>query len=446
MRRSAWRILRTSLRKASLLFTPARLSLTATRTREWILARRWSRALLKVAFFYICIRLITWMLVHVFRWGIMGIPALEGSASSDLCLNDLHYAIRDRDNSGQPLSGRLLLVNTGDLPADDFREGLAELLQVLRRHRPAAIAVDHTFSADTSLPGTQALASAIGAIPGIILARHDGDSASTRSFGGDVAWADVGFPLQSYSIRRYRDGGGSFAAAVARRLGYEASEGSGDGTFIIHYVAHDSYPVANMLMDTIDIDAFGFLGGPSALPMLTAGELLLAEAWDPGRLGRFLEGKAVLIGHLGSTSLRDIRNDVEDRHPVPCDSNLVHRQRTMSGLQIHANAIENLLNPEVRFRDLDSEGWFVAFEEALLILYLIFLIFAKWGKLLNILMMLLLSLPVLFVVLYLMNLSVYAEMGATLLQLLIFEEMVEILDPMYHRVRGWLVPSERTSG
>jgi hypothetical protein len=37
-------------------------------------------------------------------------------------------------------------------------------------------------------------------------------------------------------------------------------------------------------------------------------------------------------------------------------------------------------------------------------------------------------------------------MGATLLQLLIFEEMVEILDPMYHRVRGWLVPSEGTSG
>lgn len=418
----------------------------ATRTREWILARRWSRAFCKVAFYYICIRLITWMLVHVYQWGIMGIPALEGSASSDLCLNDLHYAIRNRDNSGQPLSGRLLLVNTGDLPEDDFREGLAELLQVLRRHRPAAIAVDHTFSADTSLSGTRALASAIAATPGIILARHDGDTTTTLSFGGDVAWADVDFPPQSYTIRRYREGGGSFAAAVARRLGYEAKEGSGDGTFIIHYVAQDSYPVANLLMDTVDVDAYGFLGGPGALPMLTAGELLLAEAWNPGRLGRFLEGKAVLIGHLGSTALRDIRNDVEDRHPVPCDSNLVHRQRTMSGLLIHANAVENLLHPELRFRELDSEGWFVAFEEALLLLYLIFLIFAKWGKLLNILMMLLLSLPVLFVVLYLMKHSVYAEMGATLLQLLIFEEMVEILDPMYHRVRGWLVPSEAMSG
>jgi len=427
-------------------FSRARLRSMAGRVRAWILGRPLARAVVKVAFFYVCIRVIMLMLAQLFRLGIMGIPALEGSASSDLCLNDLHYAIRDRDNSGQPLSGRLLLVNTGDLPSDRFREGLAGLLDVLRRHRPAVIAVDHAFSADTSIPGTQSLVSAIGATPGIILARPGEAPASPPSFGGDVTWADVDFPVQSYSIRRYREGGGTFAAAVARRLGYEAADGGGDGAFIIHYVALDLFPVAGLLMDSVDVDAYRFLGPPRSLPMLNAGELLLAEGLDSGRLGRFLEGKAVLIGHLGSTALRDIRHDVEDRHPVPCDSTLVHRQRTMSGLMIHANAVENLLNPDVRFRELDSEGWFVAFEESLVVLYLIFLIFAKGGKLLNILMMLLLSLPVLFVVLYLMHHSVYAEMGATLLQLLIFEEMVEILDPMYHRVRAWFVPSGGTSG
>jgi hypothetical protein len=45
--------------------------------------------------------------------------------------------------------------------------------------------------------------------------------------------------------------------------------------------------------------------------------------------------------------------------------------------------------------------------------------------------MLTLSLPTLYVVLLLMNYNIYIEMGTTLLQLLVFEELAEFIDPLY---------------
>jgi hypothetical protein len=64
------------------------------------------------------------------------------------------------------------------------------------------------------------------------------------------------------------------------------------------------------------------------------------------------------------------------------------------------------------------------------------------GKVVNILLMLGLSLPALFVVLYLMQYNWYIEMGSTLLQLLVFEEMVEIFSPLYCRIQHKLKPAE----
>jgi CHASE2 domain-containing sensor protein len=114
----------------------------------------------------------------------------------------------------------------------------------------------------------------------------------------------------------------------------------------------------------------------------------------------------------------------------------------MPGVLIHANAIDNLLRKEVRFIEISATWWFKFLGLLLIFAYLYFLIFMEAGKVVNILLMLGLSLPALYVVLYLMQYNWYIEMGSTLLQLLVFEEMVEIFTPVYNWIQNKLKPAE----
>jgi CHASE2 domain-containing sensor protein len=155
-----------------------------------------------------------------------------------------------------------------------------------------------------------------------------------------------------------------------------------------------------------------------------------------------LKGKIVLIGHFGSTALREIKNDLEDKFSVPSDTNMIFRSPSMPGALIHANAIDNLLRKEVRFTEVSATWWFKCLGVLFVFAYLYFLVFVEAGKVVNILLMLGLSLPALFVVLYLMQYNWYIEMGSTLLQLLVFEEMVEIFSPLYRWIQNKLKPTE----
>jgi CHASE2 domain-containing sensor protein len=110
-----------------------------------------------------------------------------------------------------------------------------------------------------------------------------------------------------------------------------------------------------------------------------------------------LKGKIVLIGHFGSTALREIKNDLEDKFSVPSDTNMIFRSPSMPGALIHANAIDNLLRKEVRFTEVSATWWFKC-------------------------------LGVLFVFAY--------------LYFLVFEEMVEIFSPLYRWIQHKLKPTE----
>jgi hypothetical protein len=110
----------------------------------------------------------------------------------------------------------------------------------------------------------------------------------------------------------------------------------------------------------------------------------------------------------------------------------------MPGVMLHANAVLNMANPEVRFRCWSDQKWFLFLEEIVLLAYLSFLLFARVGKLLNILMMLVLTIPILYLVLLAMKHHIYIEVGTTLLQFLIFEELTEIIEPVYHKSKNAL--------
>ena len=205
-----------------------------------------------------------------------------------------------------------------------------------------------------------------------------------------------------------------------------------DDPYLINYVAPDYQPTAFNVQSVNEL-AFS---EPGVVPVFNAREVM--NATDAS----MLKGKIVLIGHFGSTALRDIKNDLEDKFSVPSDENMIFRSPSMPGVLIHANAIDNLLRKEVRFTEVSATWWFKCLGVLFVFAYLYFLVFVEAGKVVNILLMLGLSLPALFVVLYQMQYNWYIEMGSTLLQLLVFEEMVEIFSPLYRWIQHKLKPTE----
>jgi hypothetical protein len=106
----------------------------------------------------------------------------------------------------------------------------------------------------------------------------------------------------------------------------------------------------------------------------------------------------------------------------------------MPGLMIHINAIENLMNNNNRFYCLSDTFLFKCLTEILIMLFLWFLLFFNYGKVVNVFILFLLSLPILFIVLFFMvKFNVYIEIGLTLLQFLLYEELTEIISPIYEK-------------
>ena len=381
----------------------------------------------KLLFYYFLVIGLGWLLSLVLSLDFMNVPRLELDAANDLSLNDLHYKINSRTRKYVPGTD-IILINSGDLDPIKFRQELADLIKIVSLYDAKVIGIDHTFSKDPQIIGSAALIEELSENKKVVLALNTQGKDHLKI--QNATYGTVNVIQEPQTVRRYEGGGLTFAAQIVKKIGvkYEIP----DDPFLINYVAPE-YETTTFNSQAVKELAFS---EPRVIPVFNAHEVMTATD------ASMIEGKIVLIGHFGSTALRDIKNDLEDKFSVPSDVNMIFRSPSMPGVLIHANAIDNLLRKEVRFIEISATWWFKFLGLLLIFAYLYFLIFMEAGKVVNILLMLGLSLPALYVVLYLMQYNWYIEMGSTLLQLLVFEEMVEIFTPVYNWIQNKLKPAE----
>ena len=389
----------------------------------WLFNKRF----FKLLFFYVLMLLFGWVLNLALSPDVMNVPRLELDAANDLSLNDLHYKINAQTRK-HVLGTDIILINSGDLDPLTFRQELADLVKVVSLYDAKVIGIDHTFSRDQRIMGTAALVQELSENNKVVLALNTQGKDHLKI--QNAAYGTVNLIKEPQTVRRYEGGRRTLAAQIVKKFGLKHE--IPDDPYLINYVAPDYQPTAFTLQAVNEL-AFS---EPGVVPVFNAREVM--NATDAS----MLNGKIVLIGHFGSTALRDIKDDLEDKFSVPSDTNMIFRSPSMPGVLIHANAIDNLLRKEVRFTEVSATWWFKCLEVLFVFAYLYFLVFAEAGKVVNILLMLGLSLPALFVVLYLMQYNWYIEMGSTLLQLLVFEEMVEIFSPLYRWIQHKLKPTE----
>jgi len=113
----------------------------------------------------------------------------------------------------------------------------------------------------------------------------------------------------------------------------------------------------------------------------------------------------------------------------------------MPGAVIHANALENIIHPKNKFSEWKGLT-LLLLTELVFLLYLIFIMFTEFGKLFNVLLLAIISFPLIYLVLFMMEGGVYVTLGVTLLQLLMVEEVLEIIDFIYDKLRR-LQPSKK---
>jgi len=392
---------------------------------KWLLKYTFLRRTIKSLLVFGLIGALIWISGIVLeKLPFFGVIKTEVQAASDLKLNDLHYSLAKRLEAKESMPN-FLLINTGDLSKDSFRLELANLIEYIQFLEPKAIGIDHDFSADTNLIGTHALVSALTGKSNIVLGKNDEALDSTRIEIPNATYGIVNFAEHYHTVRHYATHSETFAAKLGKLNGVNPNSNAKRENFVIHYVIQDYVPLAferESLNNFIFSQAAAF-----TMPVFNSKEVMDSD--DLEFAHEMIAGKTILIGHCGSTSLRDFKNDLEDKFAVPCDTNLLFRQKTMPGLLLHANALFTVLHPEHSFWVLSDEGWFKLLNFLMLLSYVFFLLYARAGKLINIALMLALSFPYLFMVLYLMQHGVYIEMGGTLLHLLIFEELIEIFEP-----------------
>lgn len=390
------------------------------------------KKLLKLLVFYVAMHLLFVGIHWLSQKPIFNLISLEHLITSDASLNDLHYPLRRQQEADPPsLTGKVILINTGSLPKDSFRQGLAQTLNRIAAFNPKVIGVDHDFNPDTSIQGTQELIDALQRTPQLILASKTTMPYTPLPLSAPIQYGNVEFPDHQSTIRRYSSDTAAFAFRIAQHLTQFPLKKPANKTFVINYLTGaDGYFTPNS-----DFYLF-YAAAPeekqSSFLMLEAGDILKRDSLTLDALRLLAPGRALILGHLGNPNLFNRSNDIEDKHRVPVDTNLINRERTMDGVLIHANVIENLLTPTNRFLTISDSWLFALLKQILILLFLYYLLFCSLGKAINILLLTLLSFPLIYFVLYLMNRNIYLEIGLTLLQFMILEEVVEVFESIHH--------------
>jgi hypothetical protein len=130
--------------------------------------------------------------------------------------------------------------------------------------------------------------------------------------------------------------------------------------------------------------------------------------------------------------------DMEDKFRVPCDTNLINRDRVMYGSVIHANALANLLKSDLQFIDVERSTIFLVFKELLFLVFIYYLLFLNLGKMGTVTILTIGSFGMIYLTLLLMQKGIYLEIGGSLLELLVLEEAFESVEPLLRKFHKWI--------
>jgi CHASE2 domain-containing sensor protein len=377
------------------------------------------------------------MYVFNFAWNstFTQIFSFQDQASNDFSFNDLHYhVIKNKlynyhDEDLEPFTDEknVVIINTGDIPTypiNQFRDSIINLIHKIELFKPKVIGIDINFNQKNTYKLNE-LKKIIDEKKNIIIA----DTSFKSNFFNKHYSALNAIPSSSsLTVRDYFNNENYFAFKVAQKFDDKKVSRIGDETtFKIKYLClHDG--IVHFSDNTNLISSTNFL-------YINSSELLLNFEQKS-----ILNDKIVLIGKLGDIDNKlmtieeqheKLKFDIEDKFKVPCDTNnLIFRDKIMSGVVIHANAIENILDPKKTFYEIDST-LIKIISEITLFFYLFLLINYPLGKLLNIVLLFVVSIPIILITVYIMEFNFYISLGVTLLYLLLYEELVEIIEPVY---------------
>jgi hypothetical protein len=385
----------------------------------------------KILFFYLFSSLILILLSQISEIKFFQIFTIEQIGNPDLEWNDLHYkSVNVYKNKHYTREKSVVLINTGSLNRDSFRLELAQVLNKLKKLNAKAIGIDHQFSNENKI-GTNELIKAINENPKIVLGYIDDENNTTRLTNNlklKCLFGKADLP-DDFTIRKYYDNNSTFANQLVK-VGFPNKTSSiqhleENQPFTIHYSCVNEglvefYETANSVY-------------PINFKYIEAKDFINENERDFNKsFTETFKNKMIILGHLGS-NLIDKKFDSEDKFSVPTDtSKIMLRDKTMYGSVIHANAIENILHPESKFKEL-NDFWNILFNQLLIIGFLLVL-FLNLGKLLNILILIIISIPYSLLIIKLMDYNVYITMSSTLLNLLFMEEFYEMLEPLYNKI------------
>ena len=392
---------------------------------------------IKLFIYFGLVHLIFLMIHIIYDFNGMKILLIGKEALNDISFNDFHYRIADDQLKKDAEKDYLLhykdpkypkeicLINIADLPDSNFRESFIQLVNELQSFSPKAIGVDITFNKD--LPKSKEIENLAKKYNNIIWARVNNNE--NLNFG-DENMGSIDLIDETTTIRKYTSSQNSFAYKLAQRaypnLKFKSFK---DTAFFIHYNSIGNGMVRYDKVNDPKIELnYHYIPAEDLLkPSSDMNKMLSLDAE--------LSNSVVIIGYLGTESRRNF--DIEDKYCTPTDiNNLVQREPLMYGSLIHANAFYNIVHEESRYSEWT--GWpFILISNLLLLLFLWFLIFFHFPKIVNITVVTLLTLPALYLTVKLMEYGIYISVGATILHVIVIEEVVEVIDPfIITRVRS----------
>ncbi len=386
----------------------------------------------KFLFFYLFSTFMLLVLNRIAETKFFQLFTIEQIGNPDLEWNDLHYkSVNPLTNVHYTREKSVVLINSGSLNRDSFRLELSKVLTKLKKINAKAIGIDHQFSSDPDDEkiGTKELIESINANPKIVVG-HIEDVNNPNKLSKELKLKAIKGKADlpdDYTIRTYYDQNSTFAnqlIKIAFPSKFSNSE-EGNEPFTINYSClNDGLVEYSNTSESLDSINFKYI---EAKEFIDENESGFNHSFT-----KTFKNKIVIIGHLGS-NLINKKYDVEDKFAVPTDtSKIMLRDKTMYGSVIHANAIENILHPETKFKELNS--FFNILLDQFFIIGMLLLLFLNLGKLINISIVIVLSVIYAIIIMKLMDFNIYITMASTLFQLLFLEEFFEIIEPLYNRV------------
>ncbi|MFZ9587873.1 MAG: CHASE2 domain-containing protein, partial [Crocinitomicaceae bacterium] len=313
---------------------------------------------------------------------------------------------------------QVILVNMQEFPYSvEGREMYLTLLSKLQDYKAGAIGVDVTFSKNK-----KDVFSSVKNNSKIVFGSQASSNDILFPNHGDIRFPKLGHHEQR-SIRYYKNDEASFGAKLIHaafpkkdtKVGHQES-------FLIHY---NSIEAGLCHLNDVENPHYN-----KDYKFLNASEVLSDSI---NVYESYFKDKIVIIGYLGDRKHADAIFDIEDKKRVPVDlEHFVNREPIMFGAVVHANAISTMLEKDQQFYEV-SDGIILAINLFICAIFMYILLFKNLGKLWNRVILFILTIPMLFLILYLMDHGIYFKFGGTLLALLVIEEMYEIIEPYDHK-------------